>query len=108
MVTPGRVQHGEVWWYEHPQAGRRPFLVLTRSEATAVLHQVIAAPATRTIRGIPTEVPLDGADGMPAVCVINVDNTTLVRTSLLTERITMLDPVRMSEVCDALAAAVDC
>ena len=107
-MTTGVVRRGEVWWYEHPHAGRRPFVILTRSEAAAALHQIIAAPATRTIRRIPTEVPLDEADGMPVACVINLDNTTLVRTSLLTERITTLDPGRMGEICEALAAATDC
>lgn len=31
--------------------------------------RVLAVPATTTIRGIPTEVALDRADGMPNECV---------------------------------------
>ncbi len=102
------VKRGEVWWYEHPDAGRRPYLVLTRSEARDVLRQVIAVPATRTVRAIPTEVPVDEADGMPLSCVLNVDNLALVRTSLLTERVTVLGLERMDEICRALTRAVDC
>jgi mRNA interferase MazF len=102
------VARGEVWWYDHPSAGRRPFLVLTRTETVSVLTQVLAAPATRTIRGIPTEVPLDKADGMPAACVLALDNVTLIRPSLCTERITTLGPDRLRAVCDALLVATAC
>lgn len=105
MVTARR---GEVWWYEHPDAGRRPYLVLTRSVAVPLLGQVLAVPATRTVRGIPTEVALGQADGMPADCVLSLDNLSLIRTSLLTDRITTLDPATMVDVCAALAAATDC
>jgi mRNA interferase MazF len=52
------LKRGEVWWYEDPRARRRPFLILTREAAIPVLNQVLAVPATRTIRAIPTEVPL--------------------------------------------------
>lgn len=102
------VARGEVWWYEDPRTGRRPFLILTRDDAIAVLNQVLAVPATRTIRGIPTEVQLDGSDGMPSACALAVDNTVPIRPSLCTERITHLGPERMRAVCDALALAVAC
>src|SRR5947209_2070185 len=53
------VTRSEIWWVEHPDAGRRPFLVLTRQAAIPVLNALLAVPATRTIRQIPTEVVLD-------------------------------------------------
>jgi mRNA interferase MazF len=102
------VARGEVWWHEHPETGRRPYLVLTRDAAIPVLNQVLAVPATRTIRGIPTEVPLGRADGMPLKCVLTLDNTSLVRKALLTKRITSLSPQKMAEVCDALKASTGC
>jgi mRNA interferase MazF len=102
------VARGEVWWYEDPRVGRRPFLILSRSEAVPVLHQILAAPATRTRRGIPTEVDLDRSDGMPDPCVISLDNVTLVRPALCIELLTRLGPERMAEVCTALRTAVAC
>lgn len=102
------VSRGEVWWYEHPDAGRRPFLILTRDPAIAVLTQVLGAPATTTIRDIPTEVLLDAHDGMPTRCVLTLDNVTVVRPALCTQRITRLSPGRMAEVCAALQVATDC
>lgn len=102
------VTRGEVWWYEHPEAGRRPYLVLTRTPAIAVLNQIIGVPATRTRRGIPTEVPLETSDGMPAPCVLTLDNVGPIRKALLTERITRLGSERMDAVCRALAIATAC
>jgi len=99
------VSRGEVWWYERPHREPRPQLILTRQAAIAVLHEVLAVPATRTVRGIPTEVALDELDGMPSSCCLTLDNVALVRPALCTRRITTLSPQRMREVCLALAAA---
>jgi mRNA interferase MazF len=102
------VNRGEVWWAEHPEAGRRPFLVLTREAAIPVLRRVIAVPATRTIRGIPTEVVLDEDDGMPERCALSFDNVTTLPKALLTERICRLDVERLAEACRALTIATGC
>jgi mRNA interferase MazF len=99
------VARGEVWWYEDPRAGRRPYLILTRDEAIPVLNQVMAAPATTTIRDIPTEVRLGRDDGMPEECVLSLDNVTVIRRALCTERITTLNPAHLREVCEALRIA---
>ena len=102
------VARGEVWWYEDPRAGRRPFVILTRDEAIPVLNQLLAAPATRTIRGIPTEVRLGPQDGMPQECVLSLDNVTLVRPELCTSLVTRLGERVMTEVCEALGRAMAC
>jgi mRNA interferase MazF len=102
------VARGEVWWYEDPRAGRRPFLILSRNEAIPVLNQVLAVPATRTIRRIPTEVELDSSDGMPAPCALTLDNLTVIRVALCTQRITRLSAERMGAVCEALRHATTC
>lgn len=99
---------GEVWWAEHPEAGRRPFLVLTREAAIPVLGRVLAVPATRTIRGIPSEVVLDTEDGMPERCALSFDNVTTLPKALLTERICRLGPDRLAEACRALTIASGC
>lgn len=102
------VARGDVWWAEHPEIGRRPFLVLTREAAVPVLNRVIAIPVTRTIRGIATEVLLDRNDGMPEECVLTLDNLTALPKDLLRSRITRLSLARMREVCRALAIATGC
>ena len=55
MSDPAR---GEIWWGEAPDAKGRPYLILTRDEAVPVLRTILVAPVTRTVRGIPTEVPV--------------------------------------------------
>jgi mRNA interferase MazF len=82
--------------------------VLTRQAAVPVLNALLAVPATRTIRAIPTEVVLDKQDGMPESCALALDNLTLVPKELFRERITRLSVERMSEVCRALGLATGC
>ncbi len=102
------MNRGEVWWAEHPDAGRRPYLVLTRQGAITVLSRVLAVPATRTVRGIPTEVQLDEDDGMPDRCALSFDNLVTMPKSLFTERICRLGVDRLDQVCQALRAASGC
>jgi mRNA interferase MazF len=102
------VNRGEVWWLEQPEAGRRPVCIVTRQAAIPVLTSVIVAPATRTIRGIPTEIELTRADGMPARCVLSFDNLATVPKALLTKRITGIPEARFDELCIALRAATGC
>jgi mRNA interferase MazF len=101
-------RRGEVWWGEIEDVGRRPFLVMTRSAAIPVLHNVLAVPVTRTVRGIPTELPLGLGDGIPAECAASFDNLRVVPKAYLVDRVCALDPARMVEACQALRAAVDC
>ena len=102
------MNRGEVWWVEHPDAGRRPACVLTRQAAIPVLGSVLVAPATRTVRGIPTEVPLTRAEGMPDDCALSLDNITTVPKALFTTRITRVPDARLTELCDALRSATGC
>lgn len=105
MTEPRR---GDVWWGEIEDVGRRPFLVMTRSAAIPVLHQVVAAPVTRRVRGIPTELALGPGDGLPVECAASFDNLRVVPKAYLVDRIATLGPARMAEACAALRAAVDC
>lgn len=102
------VNRGEIWWAEDPNKGRRPYLILSRQSAIPVLRRLLVVPATRTVRGIPTEVELDETDGMPQHCALTFDNITVMPKSLLTERITRLDVDRLDEVCRALRLATAC
>jgi mRNA interferase MazF len=102
------VNRGEVWWYELPDSGRRPGCILTRQGAIPVLNALLLAPATRTIRGIATQVRLGPEDGMPTECALSFDNLLTVPKALLTERITRLSPPRLAELCAALEVATGC
>lgn len=102
------VKRGEIWWYEPPDAKPRPHLILTRDAVIPVLNDVLSLPATRTRRGIATEVDLDRSDGMPKECVLTADNVTLITRAYITKRVTVLTPERMHSVCKALEIATGC
>ena len=88
-------------------AGRRPVLLLSRNSAYKVRTSVTVALITRTIRGIPVEVPLGRDDGMPENCVVNLDNILTIPRSKLIERITELSPSKMGAVAKAVIFALD-
>lgn len=102
------MNRGEVWWVERPELARRPYLILTRGPAIPVLNALIAIPATRTIRGLPTEVLLDRDDGMPDAGALTLDNIATIPKELFVERICQLSGDRMREVCRALGTATAC
>jgi mRNA interferase MazF len=101
-------RRGEVWWGELQDVGRRPFLVMTRSAAIPVLRNVVAAPVTRTIRGIPSELRLGVDDGMPTDCVASFDSLRVVPKALLVQRQCSLPPSRLVEACATLRTALGC
>ena len=99
-------RQGEIWWAE-TKGKRRPVLVVTRSEAVPVLTGIVVAPVTRTIRDIPTEIPLGEPEGLPVECAAAFDNMQRIRRTALTERIGNLGE-RREQICGALQALADC
>jgi mRNA interferase MazF len=102
------IARAEIWWGEAPDAKGRPYLILTRNEAIPVLRTVLVAPVTRTVRDIPSELPLGIDEGLPVPCVASMDNVLTFPISMLVRRMGALAPERRNELCQALAAAVDC
>ena len=78
------MRRGEIRWYTFASPDkRRPVLLLTRDAVVDTLNEIIVVPATRTIRGIATEVVLSQADGMPVDCALNFDHIALAQRSRL-------------------------
>jgi len=101
------VRHGEIWW-THIGGKRRPAVVLTRDRVLPLLSSVTVAPVTRTVRGIPSEVVLDSADGMRDRCAVSLDNIETISKSDLHRRITTLSADRLEDICEALKYALAC
>ncbi len=96
-------RQGEVWWAQLPApAGRRPVLILTRTDAIGHMTNVTVAPLTRTIRDIDSEVALSPDDGVPTVCAISLDNIVTIRQAILDKRIVALAAETMKQVFEAL------
>lgn len=102
------MRRSEVWWAElPPPIGKRPVLLLSRDAAYNVRTSVTVAIITRTIRNIPVEVLLGQGDGMPAKCIVNLDDILTIPKSRLTERITTLSVEKMTEVAKAIIFTLD-
>jgi len=98
---------GEIRWYRFALPDkRRPVLVLTRESVLAYLGEVTVAPITRTVRGLPSEVPLTTADGMPTDCAINCDHLQTVSKHQLGPLIATLGRERLDEVRAAVLFAL--
>jgi mRNA interferase MazF len=107
----GRVEiaRSDIWTYEFQRLDkRRPVLVLSRPEAIAVLHTVIVAPITSTIRGLPSEVVVGTAEGLKHDSAVNLDHIQTVERARLSRYIGRLGGEKMRAVCRAIAAATGC
>ena len=71
-----------------------------------VRTSVTVAAITLTIRHIPVEVMLDRSDGMPAHCVVKLDDILTIPKSLVEERITGLSGEKMALVNGAISFAL--
>ena len=100
------MRRGEIRWYTFALPDkRRPVLILSRDSVLPRLNEIVVVPATRTIRGIDTEVVLTEDDGMPTACALNFDHISLVRKERLGAAIAALDESRWPEIERALAIA---
>lgn len=104
-----RLTRGDVYLHRFGRPDkRRPVVVLSREEAIDVLHEVIVAPITSTVRGIPSEVVLGPEHGMTKVCAANLDHVQTVQKTDLRRYVATLDASVMRSICRALEIAVGC
>jgi len=69
----------------------------------------LIAPCTTTIRALASEVVLEpDEDPIPRRPAVNLDSVESVSIAVLVDRLGRLASTRMSEICAALAVAVDC
>jgi mRNA interferase MazF len=103
------IHRGEIWSYRfHPPDKRRPVLVITRQDAIPLLHTVMVAPVTSTIRGSPGEVLVGVDEGLKKPSAVNLDHVQTVQKARLTRYIGRLGVKKMRSVCHALALATGC
>lgn len=101
------MRRGDVYWATLPApVGRRPVVLVSRDEAYAIKTRITVAVVTRTVRGIPTEVRVGPAQGMPKVGVLNADELVTIPAEMLAERISTLSRAKLDEVDAALKFAL--
>jgi mRNA interferase MazF len=103
------INRGELWTYAFSAPDkRRPVLVLTRQEVIGLLHTVMVAPVTSTIRGAPSEVVMGIAEGLKHESAVNLDHVQTVEQARLVRRVGHASAAKMRDVCRALAVAAGC
>lgn len=101
------MQRGEIWFAATP-GGDRPVLVLTRDPVADRIGAVVVAALTRTRRGLASELVLSTADGVPTESVVNFDNIHTISRESFRQRVTVLSPARLADVCRVLQASTGC
>ena len=102
MAKP--TEHGEIWWARTDK--RRRVVVASRSDVRGLRAQTTIATITRTVRSIPSEVPLDHSDGFDEACAINCDTLQTIDKSMLERRFGALSTARLAEFDEALRFAL--
>lgn len=101
------VAQAELWLMETPNQKRRPVLIVSRDEVIPVVHNVVVAPVTSTIREIPTCIPVGPDQGIDHDSVATFDKLAAVPRSVLTVRLGDLGHSRRM-ICSALDALANC
>ena len=101
------VGRGEVWWRGAPDEKGRRFLVVSRDAANAATQRVLVAPVTTRVRGLPSELGLGAAEGLPFESVASCDSIRPFSKAMLVRRLGSLGS-RQHEICRAAGATLDC
>jgi mRNA-degrading endonuclease toxin of MazEF toxin-antitoxin module len=94
------VRPGEIWVVELDK--RRPAVVM---RAVPWLTEAHVVPITSTIRGLPSEIVIDG---LPLASVANAQRLTLVPTSACVRRVGVVPPSVLAALSDAVCAVLGC
>ena len=104
-----RIIRGQIWQFAFARPDkRRPVLVVTRTEVIDLLHTVMVAPITSTIRGAPSEVIVGVEEGLKQDSAVSLDHVQTVEKASLKRFIGTLGSEKMKAVCHALAIATGC
>ena len=81
-------------------------VLISRDEAYSYRQLVTIAPISRRIRGISAEVHLGPEDGLPTICVVNLDSMTTVPIDALQRHIASLRIEKLQAVDSAIHFAL--
>ena len=103
------IARGDVWMYRFKAPDkRRPVVVLSRQTAIGLLHTVMVAPVTSTVRGAPSEVVVGPDEGLKHASAVNLDHVQTVEKARLVQHVGSLGHEKLRELCRALAIATGC
>ena len=82
-------------------------MLVSRDQAYRIRASITIVPLTRTIRRIPSEVPLGKADGIPKASVANADDLITVPKVRVREYLTVLSAAKLADLERAIKFALD-
>ena len=101
------MRRAEIWWADlPPPVGPRPVVVLTRNTVIDTIGAVVVSLVTRTARGLPTEMAVGRAEGVPRPSVVNFDNILTVPRQRLVRVMGQLSADRVAELDRAVKIAL--
>jgi mRNA interferase MazF len=101
-------RRGDIYLAALPEpVGRRPVLLVTRSAAIDIRRAVTVAPITRTIRRIPSQLPLGTRHGLRDDSVANCDSLHTIPKDALWRRLGSLAPDDLATLDRALIFALE-
>jgi len=97
-------ERGDVWFARIDKV--RPVVIASRDDLNGVRGRATVAVVTSTVRGVPSEVPLDHRDGFISACAINCDELVTIEKTRLERRHGALSAPRLAEFDEALRFAL--
>lgn len=85
----------------------RPVLILTRELVRPYLGRVTVAPITGTVRGLSTELPVGGRNGLQEDSVVSLDNVVTIPVAALGRQVGYLFPDQEPALSTAIRNAFD-
>lgn len=103
------MRRGEIRYANLEQPlGRRPVLILTRSDLIPKLHSVMCAALTTNLRAIPSRLLLGESEGLGQLSEAVCDQILLVaKSDIETAPLGSIHPGRIPELDRALAYSLD-
>lgn len=102
------MNRGEVWQVDlGGRAGKRPALILTRSEVIPYLNKVTVAEITTRKKGYPTEVDIDQKANLPLPSVVQLDNVQTIPKNRFVKFVGTLDNAYMKIVSEKIIFALN-
>jgi mRNA-degrading endonuclease toxin of MazEF toxin-antitoxin module len=100
MTSP---RQGDIHYcrFEEPVKSR-PVLVLSRTDINAVRENVVVALITRTVRGIPLEIPVGKTEGLTQEGVASLGDIYTVSKGHLSDKKGALSPEKLAHMADGL------
>jgi mRNA-degrading endonuclease toxin of MazEF toxin-antitoxin module len=103
------MRRGEIYWADLPGSySRRPILIVMRNQALRSSTRIVAAPITRYVRTLESEIELGPAEGLRGRSAASCDNLQTVEIDAIDSRpVGRLGQHRMNDLDDAIRYALD-